>query len=169
METFSALLAFCVGNSLVTGEFPAQRPVTRSFDVFFDLRLNKHFSKESSDWWFEMPSHSLWLHCNVKSLTVLSSSRQLFLCFQQLRSSQWNYLNITTSMKVLCHMNTKRNNVSIHIRQKQNSIINYNQELSGVIFKSIFIEEKCFWIQISLKGFPFLIRIQLAISQHWFR
>ena len=33
--------AFCVGNSPVTGEFPAQRPVTRSFDVFFDLGLNK--------------------------------------------------------------------------------------------------------------------------------
>ena len=38
METFSALLAFCAGNSPVHGEFPAQRPVTRSFDVFFDLR-----------------------------------------------------------------------------------------------------------------------------------
>ena len=41
MGTFSALLAICAGNSPVTGEFPAQRPVTRSFDVFFDLRLNK--------------------------------------------------------------------------------------------------------------------------------
>ena len=38
METFSALLALCVGNSPVTGEFPAQRSVTRSLDVFFDLR-----------------------------------------------------------------------------------------------------------------------------------
>ena len=37
METFSALQALCAGNSPVTGEFPAQRPVTRSFDVFFDL------------------------------------------------------------------------------------------------------------------------------------
>ena len=37
METFSALLAICAGNSPVNGEFPAQRPVTRSFDVFFDL------------------------------------------------------------------------------------------------------------------------------------
>ena len=39
METFSALLALCVGNSPVPGEFPTQRPVTRSFDVSFDLRL----------------------------------------------------------------------------------------------------------------------------------
>ena len=40
METFSALLAICAGNSPVTGEFLAQRPVTRSFDVFFDRRIN---------------------------------------------------------------------------------------------------------------------------------
>ena len=40
METFSTLLALCAGNSPVPGEFPIQRPVTRSFDVFFDLRLN---------------------------------------------------------------------------------------------------------------------------------
>ena len=45
METFSALLAICAGNSPVPGEFPAQRPVTRSFDVFFDLRPNKRLSK----------------------------------------------------------------------------------------------------------------------------
>ena len=60
METSSALLALCTGNSPVTGEFPAQRPVTRSFDVFFDLRLNKRLSKRSWGWWFETPSRSLW-------------------------------------------------------------------------------------------------------------
>ena len=41
METFSALLALCAGISPVSGEFPSQRPVTQSFDVLFDLRLNK--------------------------------------------------------------------------------------------------------------------------------
>ena len=40
MELFSASLALCAGNSPVTGEFPSQRPVTRSFDVFFDLHMN---------------------------------------------------------------------------------------------------------------------------------
>ena len=64
METFSALLAVCAGNSTVTGEFPSQRPVTRSFDVFFDLHLNKPLSKQSWGWWFETPSRSLWRHCN---------------------------------------------------------------------------------------------------------
>ena len=49
METFSALLAFCAGKSPVTGEFPAQKPVTRSFDVFFDLRLNRQLSKQWGD------------------------------------------------------------------------------------------------------------------------
>ena len=64
METFSALLAICAGNSPVPGEFPAQRPVTRSFDVFFDLRLNKRSSKQSWGWWFETLSCSLWRHRN---------------------------------------------------------------------------------------------------------
>ena len=64
METFSMLLAICGGNSPVTGEFPTQRPVTRSFDVLFDLRLNKRLSKQSGGWWFETLSRSLWCHCN---------------------------------------------------------------------------------------------------------
>ena len=42
------------------GEFTGHRPVTRSFDVFFDLRLNKPLSKQSWGWWFDMPSRSLW-------------------------------------------------------------------------------------------------------------
>ena len=67
METFSVLLAICAGNSPVTGEFPAQRPVTRSFDIFFDLRLNKRLSKQSWGWWFETLSHPLWRHCNVSA------------------------------------------------------------------------------------------------------
>ena len=45
-------------------EFPAQRPVTRSFDVFSDLRLNKQLSKQPWGWWFETPSWSLWRQCN---------------------------------------------------------------------------------------------------------
>ena len=47
METISALLDICAGHSPVTGEFPAQRPVTPSFDVFFDLRRNKRLSKNA--------------------------------------------------------------------------------------------------------------------------
>ena len=53
------------GDSPVTGEFPSQRPMTRSFDVFFDLRLNKQLRKQSWGWWFETPSSSLWRHCNA--------------------------------------------------------------------------------------------------------
>ena len=64
---------FCVGNSLVTSEFPSQRPVTQSFDIFFEKmaeQMNKWLSKQSKRWWFEMPSHSLWRHCNVMKTLV---------------------------------------------------------------------------------------------------
>ena len=64
MKTFSALLAICAGNSPDPGEFPTQRPVTRSFDVYFDLRPNKRLSKHSWGWWFETLSCSLWRHRN---------------------------------------------------------------------------------------------------------
>ena len=52
------------------GEFPTQRPVSRSFDVFFDLRLNKRLSKQPWGWWFETPSCHydvivMWWNCNV--------------------------------------------------------------------------------------------------------
>ena len=64
METFSALLVICAGNSPVAGEFPAQRPVTRSFGVFFDLCLNKPLSKQWWGWWLETLSRPLWRHCH---------------------------------------------------------------------------------------------------------
>ena len=54
-----------------TAEFPTQRPVTRSFDEFFYLRLNKRLSKQSWGWWFETPLCSLWRHCNDKLLCDL--------------------------------------------------------------------------------------------------
>ena len=68
METLSALLAICAGNSPVPGEFPVQRPVTRSFDVFFDLHPNKRLSKQSWGRWFETPSRPLWRQCNVSGI-----------------------------------------------------------------------------------------------------
>ena len=52
------------GNPSVTGGFPTQRSVTRSFEVFFDLRLNKRLSKQSIRRWIETSSRSLWRHCN---------------------------------------------------------------------------------------------------------
>ena len=71
MEIFSALLALCEENPPFTGGFHShtggfhsQRPVTQSFDVFFDVRLNKRLSKQSTCWWFETAWHSLWRLCN---------------------------------------------------------------------------------------------------------
>ena len=66
MDTFFALLTIYAGNSPVPGEFPTQRPAKRSFDVFFDLRLNKRLSKQWWGWWFETLSRPLWHHRNAK-------------------------------------------------------------------------------------------------------
>ena len=75
------------GTSPVTGEFPTQRPVTRSFDVFLDLPLNKRLSKQSRGWWFEAPSRSLWRHCNAVKISSTDS-----------RSMLWAYLTCDPSV-----------------------------------------------------------------------
>ena len=95
METFSALLAICEGNSPVTGEFPTQRPVTRSFDVFCDLRLNRRLSKQSWGWWLETLSRPYWRQCNAnhqlhrKKQYIL----QLIIPIDKILICNWTLLN----------------------------------------------------------------------------
>ena len=71
-------------NPPVTGGFPSQRPVTRSFDVFFDLRLTKRSSKQSRRRWFETPSRSLWRHC--KAVVSATNDHFLYRRYQDLNS-----------------------------------------------------------------------------------
>ena len=77
----------CAGISLVPSEFPAQRPVTRSFNVFFDLRQNKRVRKQSWGWWFERPPSPLWRHCNDVRRHLQSSCPTLF---QVLKRAIWS-------------------------------------------------------------------------------
>ena len=98
METFSALLAICAGNSPVPGEFPTQRPVTRSFDVFFDLRPNKWLSKQSQGWWFETTSGPLWRHCNGKYWTT-----------------RRNTMTVAPTMAVVQHTASSHPNLFLHL------------------------------------------------------
>ena len=75
VEIFSALLARCPGYSPITGEFPAQRPVTRSFDVLFDLRLNNN--REAGDWrryrahYDVIVMSSSWFHLQLRNRVSL--------------------------------------------------------------------------------------------------
>ena len=63
-----------------TGEFPSQSPVTRIFDVFFDLRLSKLLSKQSWCRWFDTPSRWLWHQCNDPShYAIIWSSYHIIL------------------------------------------------------------------------------------------
>ena len=96
METFSTLLAICAGNSPVPGEFPTQRPVTRSFDVYFDLRPNKRLSKQSWGWWFETQSRPLWRHRNV---FVSNDNDQGSI----IRNCQWKKSKLNQSCVSLTH------------------------------------------------------------------
>ena len=113
METFSASLAICAGNSLVTGWFPSQRSVTRTSDVFFDLHLNKRLSKQSWGWWFETSWWPLWRHWNVTS----NRSLHFVIFWQSTIDAKHNAINIyiaqytykkTTEMMYYVKLNTMK-------------------------------------------------------------
>ena len=89
METFSALLALCVGNSPVTGEFPSERSVTRRFDVIFDLCLNKRLSKHS--WGCDL-SH----HRTNYDVTVMLALLKWWL--YQTRHTEYTFVSAITSL-----------------------------------------------------------------------
>ena len=97
METFSALLALCAGNSPATGEFPAQRPVTRSFDVFFDLRLNKRLSKQSWGWWLRRYR----AHCDVTVMKGVETEKQSFVL-----NIFWSDLSVNKQIKFEMNLDT---------------------------------------------------------------
>ena len=87
METFSPLLALCAGNSPVPGEFPAQRPVTQSFDVFFDLRLNRRWVNNGE-------AGDLRCHCTHYDIIVMVS--EVFLNGESIAGDQQDHNDIIT-------------------------------------------------------------------------
>ena len=110
MEIFSALPAICAGNSPVTGEFPAQRPVTRSFDVFFDLRLNRWLSKQWWGWWFETPSRPLWRHCNVYIKIITGYPHSVDLQhYSNATGAPWRPIRLKLLVQQTVEANTKEN------------------------------------------------------------
>ena len=145
METFSALLALCAGNSPVTGEFPAQRPVTRCFDIFFDLRLNKRLSKQSWGWWFETPSRPLWRHCN------------------ELGKSVSDFAVITVSADVSAPLDARTSDCTAMSKTRQNG-----RKFCRWHFQMHILEWKYDKFRLKFHWRLFL-RVQLTIFQHWFR
>ena len=85
-------MALCAGNSPVTGEFPSQRPVTRSYDVFFDLSLNKRFSKQSCEFEFWV---WVWLRDASCYRIGILPSRYTIIIIHMMTSSNGNIFRVT--------------------------------------------------------------------------
>ena len=107
-EKFSALLAIYTGNSPVTGEFPEQRPVTRVFDIFFDLRLNKRLIKQSWGWWFETLSRALWRHCYANDNTFRSRNESVSSTWPE---DSWDAMNFSWRLH-LCWIRSSNTHVA---------------------------------------------------------
>ena len=111
----------------MTGGFPSQKPVTQSFDVFFDLRLNKRLSKQSRCQWFETPSRSLCRHCNQYPACQHTLWRRVRLCNGWWRH-QWY-----TMLGKLCY-NLIEDQIKVVLR---NEHMNYNHVIMGAIASQI--------------------------------
>ena len=107
----SPLLGLRAGNSWATAEFPSQKPVMRSFGVFFDRHLDKPRSKQSWRRWFETPWHSLWRHCNEYAICVtitlmrhhlINTAIELrVLCYAHVTSFWWRIVVFQTGTRRL--------------------------------------------------------------------
>ena len=128
-RTFSSSLAVCARNSALTGEFPSQRPVRRSFDVFFDLRLNERLSKQSRFWWFETPSCLLWRHFNEWLFLWAGTNRVVIMiktAFPRLGRTETG-LKVATSWYFLKkNLNTKRHTLSNVLAKRNKSSMDQN-------------------------------------------
>ena len=144
METFSALLALCAGNSPVPGEFRAQRPVTRRFDVSFDLRLNKRLSKQSWGWWFEAQTGSLWRHCNEYAFRI----------YRIVMKIPCQFDNKLVIYEVLQHIWSKW-----HVFRRQDRVYTPHQAL-----RSVYYEWKCLSRYFYLRCVSFWVSISLAFK-----
>ena len=129
-------MAICAGNSPLTGEFPAQRPVTRSFDVFFDLRLNKRLSKQSWGWWFERLSCPLWRHSNVVQITSCHRFRAKPLYEPMMDNCQldpWEQISVTFELKYK-NFHTKNLIEKYHLQNDCHFVSDTPDDFSGAPF-----------------------------------
>ena len=126
-----ALLVLCAGNSPVTGEFPAQRPVTRSFDVFFNWRLNKRLSKQSWGWWFETPSCPLWHHCKGCHVKLLLGESECHGIYPQTTSDFLKHMLMKISYAQWLATICQATHLSWHLRRHPLELLMSRSPLSN--------------------------------------
>ena len=122
-------------NPPVADGFPSHRPVTRNFDVFVDVRVNKRLRKQSRCRWFETPWCSWWRHCNgALSLWEDEPAKKTDPSRRQTRRETNGPTTFTSS---LFHI----------LRPKQNI-----HHLVDDIFKLLLLFENiCIFVELSLK------------------
>ena len=118
----------------VTGEFLSQRPVTRSFDVFFHLHLNKRLSKQTRGWWYETPSRSLWRRCNGLHMVYVASLGLLY-------TLQWRVMGFMAS-QITGNPTVCSAVIQAHIKEKSNQALHQGAFLREINRWPFFFHER---------------------------
>ena len=148
---------------------PTQRPGTRSFDVFVDLRLNKRLSKQSWGWWFETLSHPLWRHRND---VMMSSWHSVYTAYHKLwdtppchvsRSDLKWYLKSSTPVIAMIEIINQTLTLPVYVLE--------NFFLSELEHKNITVPQRAFSWNKLLLWFKFhrnvLLESQMIFRCHW--
>ena len=134
MDFFPRYLPFVAP---VPGEFPTQRPVTRSFDVFFDLHPNKRLSKQWWGWCFETPSCPLWLHRSGCTYV----SREIYTRLSLRRDLLWlvwvNFAAIFNATLTLSQWSSSGNPVAIQCAWHLDPSVHWNATGERILVASV--------------------------------
>ena len=135
----------CAGNPPVPGEFPAQRPVTRSFEVFFDLHPNKQLSKQWWGWWFETPSCPLWRH--RKDISCQWCISQKF--------HRWIHPVSRSKLLILFVLKWKQGTNWVAQVNPAIMLVMLSNVVQYESIWKVFFHENDFELSIPMKGYPF--------------
>ena len=119
MKTFSALLVICEGIPPVTGGFPSQRPVTRSFDIFL-------ICARTNDWANNRDGGDLRRHRAHHAVKVMRSlNTTTFITFEVM-----GMLILITQKRRLgkCRLNQFANGIGVIVNQQQRKIIHFRMQ-----------------------------------------
>ena len=156
------------------GVFPTEKPVTRSFDVLFDLRLNKRLSNQPRGWWFETPSWSLWRPCNANDFSTCHERADFGSCVKchsdhvntAWMGAEWNFHRVWVDKKIV----GKIGSWVWFMMLSCSSTRTWRylcQHKSGNLIQTTASRRKCFNILIlsgiCLKGFPWMTVVSIVL------
>ena len=152
------------GEFIGPSEFPTQRPVMRTFDVFFDLRLNQRLRKQPWGWWCETPSWSLWRQCNA----VKKSGSEITYPFPNCNGWTFEVLGMDEfhTYNGFDHLSMLRSKLN-HVSKRETNSVNSITETNNIHLKAKACLQYMFYLFEKKNSEIFIINILYWTCTTW--